>query len=120
MKFKIGETVKVNNLLNLRWDDEEQESKLIGKIGTIIEAKEGAFPYQVKFDNEEIQKINIAMGSRLFDEYELDECIIEACYQCKYCVGNNCCTYFKISKDINNVTKIPKWCPLKKGSNKNK
>jgi len=38
--------------------------------------------------------------------------IIEACCQCKYCIGNNCCIYLKISRDINNVTKIPGWCPL--------
>lgn len=45
---------------------------------------------------------------------------IERCYECKYCAYDSeyscdmegSCMYFKPSKDIRDVTKIPKWCPL--------
>jgi len=73
LKFKNNDMVKVNNKLNIRFEDKEQERKLIGKIGVIIEALENsAYPYQVKFEDDKIQEINLDMGSRLFDEYELD------------------------------------------------
>jgi len=73
LKFKNNDRVKVNNKLNIRWEDKEQEKRLIGEIGVIIEALENSvYPYQIKFYNEKIQKINLDMGSRLFDEYEFD------------------------------------------------
>ena len=73
LKFKNNDRVKVNNKLNIRWEDKEQENRLIGEIGVIIEALENSvYPYQIKFYNEKIQKINLDMGSRLFDEYEFD------------------------------------------------
>jgi len=73
LKFKNNDRVKVNNKLNIRWEDKEQEKRLIGEIGVIVEALENsAYPYQIKFDDDKIQEINLDMGSRLFDEYELD------------------------------------------------
>lgn len=73
LKFNCGDKVKVNIKLNVNWDNIEKEIQLTNQTGIITEALENAaFPYQIKFDNEVIQSINMAMGSRLFDEYELD------------------------------------------------
>jgi len=73
LKYKVGENVKVNDKLNINFDDSEGESLLIGQVCKIIDAVEnGAFPYEVKFEDEKIQEINMDMGSRLFDEYELE------------------------------------------------
>ena len=73
LKYKVGDKVKVNDKLNINFDDSEDEALLIGHVGKIIDAVEtGAFPYEVKFEDEKIQEINMNMGSRLFDEYELD------------------------------------------------
>ena len=38
LKFKNNDRVKVNNKLNIRWEDKEQEKRLIGEIGVIIES----------------------------------------------------------------------------------
>jgi len=73
LKYKIGDNVKVNDKLNINFDDSEGEALLIGQIGEIIDAVEvGTFPYEVMFKDKKIQEINIGMGSRLFDEYELN------------------------------------------------
>ena len=73
LKYKIGDNVKVNDKLNINFDDSEGEALLNGQIGEIIDAVEvGAFPYEIRFKDKKIQEINIGMGSRLFDEYELN------------------------------------------------
>lgn len=69
LKYNIGDKVKVNNNLNINSEDDTQERLLIGQISTSITA---AFPYELEFINKKIQQINWNMGSRLFDEYELD------------------------------------------------
>ena len=71
LKFKIGDEVTVDNI-KLMFDDSEGEGRFIGAVGEIIEAVEVVSnPYQIRFYNKDIQKVNEEMGSRLFYESEL-------------------------------------------------
>jgi len=71
LKFKIGDEVTVSKI-DHKFDESENETVLIGHIEEIIEAVEGVSPYQVRFYNEYAQKVNEEMGSRLFEESELN------------------------------------------------
>lgn len=74
--FNIGNQVRVKDNLELKFDDEEVEFEkmLRGKIGIITEAKhDDIHPYQVRFDDETIDTINEELGSKLFDEDELED-----------------------------------------------
>ena len=71
LKFKVGDEITVGKI-DPKFDESENEIVLIGHIGEIIEAVEGVYPYQVRFYNEYAQKINEEMGSRLFEESELN------------------------------------------------
>jgi hypothetical protein len=71
LKFKVGDVITVGKI-EFRFDEFEGEGRFIGAVGEIIEAVEGVHPYQVGFYDKEIQKINKQMGSRLFDEDELN------------------------------------------------
>jgi len=71
LKFKVGDEVTVDNI-KFMFDDSEGEARFIGAVGEIIEAVEGVSnPYQIRFYNKDIQKVNEEMGSRLFYENEL-------------------------------------------------
>jgi len=71
LKFKVGDEVTVDNI-KIMFDDSEGEARFIGAVGVIIEVVEGVSnPYQIKFYDKEIQKVNENMGSRLFKESEL-------------------------------------------------
>lgn len=70
LKFKTGDKVYVCTL-NTTIDN--RESIFLGAIGEIITAnKHKAFPYEVKFYQEKVQELNMELGSRMFDENELD------------------------------------------------
>jgi len=70
LKFKIGDKVTVDNI-KFMFDDSEDEARFIGAVGEIIEAMGSFNPYQIRFYNKDIQKVNEEMGSRLFYELEL-------------------------------------------------
>ena len=71
LKFKVWDEVTVDNI-KIMFDDSEGEVRFIGAVGDIIEAAEGVSnPYQIRFYNKDIQKVNEGMGSRLFYESEL-------------------------------------------------
>jgi len=70
LKFKVGDEVTVDNI-KIMFDDSEGEARFIGAVGEIIEAMGSFNPYQIRFYNKEIQKVNEEMGSRLFYESEL-------------------------------------------------
>jgi len=71
LKFKVGDEVTVDNI-KIMFDDSEGEMRFIGAVGEIIEAVEGvANPYQIRFYDKEIHKVNEQIGSRLFYESEL-------------------------------------------------
>ena len=69
-KFKIGDKVTVDNI-KFMFDDSEDEARFIGAVGEIIEAMGSFNPYQIRFYDKDIQKVNEDMGSRLFYESEL-------------------------------------------------
>ena len=71
LKFKVGDEVTVGKI-DPKFNEPENETILIGHIGEIIEVVEGISPYQVRFYNKYAQKINEEMGSRLFEESELN------------------------------------------------
>jgi len=70
LKFKVGDEVTVDNI-KFMFDDSEGEARFIGAVGVIIEAMGSFNPYQIRFYDKEIQKVNEDMGSRLFFESEL-------------------------------------------------
>jgi len=71
LKFKVGDEVTVDDI-KIMFDDSEGEVRFIGAVGEIIEAVEGTSnPYQIRFYDKNIQKVNEEMGSRLFYESEL-------------------------------------------------
>lgn len=71
LKFKTEDEVVIGEIA-FRFDESEGEGRFIGQVGEIIEAIEGNHPYQIRFYDKEIQEINEGMGSRLFDESELN------------------------------------------------
>ena len=71
LKFKVGDEVTVDNI-KFMFDGSGGGGRFIGAVGEIIEAVEGVSnPYQIRFYDKEIQKVNENMGSRLFYESEL-------------------------------------------------
>ena len=71
LKFKVGDEVTVDNI-KFMFDESEGEGRFIGGVGVIIEAVEGVGnPYQIRFYDKDIQKVNEEIGSRLFYESEL-------------------------------------------------
>ena len=70
LKFKVGDEVTVGKI-EFKFDESEGEGRFIGGVGVIIEAMGSFNPYQIRFYDKDIQKVNENMGSRLFYESEL-------------------------------------------------
>jgi len=70
LKFKVGDEVTVGKI-EFKFDESEGEGRFIGGVGVITEAVEAVSPYQIRFYDKGIQKVNENMGSRLFEESEL-------------------------------------------------